>query len=428
MSAVLQEIVAKNRAGYRTAVPSVCSSHPDVIDASLMLAFEIGHPIAIEATSNQVNQFGGYTGQTPMQFAQHVRERCQHYGGSMDNIVLGGDHLGPQAWKSEPVEAAMNKASEMITAYVQAGFTKIHLDCSEGCQGEPLQLDDAVTAERSASLAKVALNACNAPETLTFVIGTEVPPPGGARTEEDGTIPATSPEAARATLTAHQEAFSRAGIGSAFQQVSGLVVQPGVEFGPMSVHHFPVDRDPCLIEALDAWPNICLEAHSTDYQNADVYPRLAELGFAYQKVGPALTYAWREAVYSIDLFIAAIEEKTPNLIGLMDAIMIEKTEAWSKHYSDEYGDLRYQRHFGLADRIRYFWPDPRAVRAVQELFLEFENLAPPKTALRQVFVPEILDRADRFSGMTRAKALCFASIQHALLPYFFSPATLETGS
>jgi len=50
----------------------------------------------------------------------------------------------------------MNKAEAMIVAYARAGFTKLHLDTSMGCAGEPFALDDATTAARAARLAAAA--------------------------------------------------------------------------------------------------------------------------------------------------------------------------------------------------------------------------------------------------------------------------------
>jgi tagatose-1,6-bisphosphate aldolase non-catalytic subunit AgaZ/GatZ len=87
-------------------------------------------------------------------------------------------------------KAAMAKAEVLVRDYVAAGFHKIHLDCSEGCAGDPAQLGDDITAVRSAQLARVC---CDAGDDLLFVVGTEVPPPGGARMDEHGDIPPTKP-------------------------------------------------------------------------------------------------------------------------------------------------------------------------------------------------------------------------------------------
>ncbi|WP_410959035.1 class II D-tagatose-bisphosphate aldolase non-catalytic subunit, partial [Salmonella sp. 5800] len=70
--------------------------------------------------------------------------------------ILGGDHLGPNAWRSFPAEEAMQRAEALIDAYVCAGFTKIHLDTSMACGGDPERLSDSVVAQRAARLCAVA--------------------------------------------------------------------------------------------------------------------------------------------------------------------------------------------------------------------------------------------------------------------------------
>ncbi len=53
--------------GARVGITSVCSAHPMVIEAAMAQALRRGHEpvVLIEATSNQVNQDGGYTGMSP---------------------------------------------------------------------------------------------------------------------------------------------------------------------------------------------------------------------------------------------------------------------------------------------------------------------------------------------------------------------------
>ena len=77
MSEILRHIVSQNRNGRAVAIPSVCSAHPDVISASLGLAAKQERAIVIEATSNQVNQEGGYTGMRPRDFVEMVHELGQ---------------------------------------------------------------------------------------------------------------------------------------------------------------------------------------------------------------------------------------------------------------------------------------------------------------------------------------------------------------
>lgn len=419
MTDILRDVIARNRAGEAAAIPSVCTAHPQVLTASLRLAERLDRAVVIEATSNQVNQDGGYTGMRPADFIRFVNGLADEAKVSRDRILFGGDHLGPQAWRKGEAEVAMAKARVMVADYVKAGFTKIHLDCSEGCKGEAAQLHDETTAARAADLAAACERA--APVPPLYVVGTEVPPPGGARAGEDGHITPTRPEAAVATLDAHEAAFGEAGLADVLPRVVGLVVQPGVEFSPMSVHRLPMDRDPGLKQAVAHWPGLCLEAHSTDYQHPAAFPRLAELGFAFQKVGPALTFAWRQAVYALDdLARMAGWLQGETLPEVMERLMLAGPAFWAGHYQGHDADLRVERHFGLADRIRYYWPIPEAQQAVARTFAAFEGRRVPDPLLLQGFAPELLALAEA-NPAPRALAVAEAAVQQALVPYFFPP-------
>ncbi|MBT4831611.1 MAG: tagatose-6-phosphate kinase, partial [Marinovum sp.] len=72
MTEALRNIIARNRAGRRVSIVSVCSAQPDVLRASIAMAQRLDRQIVIEATSNQVNQDGGYTGITPSEFIEYV--------------------------------------------------------------------------------------------------------------------------------------------------------------------------------------------------------------------------------------------------------------------------------------------------------------------------------------------------------------------
>ena len=144
------------------------------------MGLEQGRHVLIEATCNQVNQDGGYTGMTPAAFRAFVEGIADRVGLARGRVILGGDHLGPNPWKHLAPAEALGKAREMVTGFVRAGFTKIHLDTSMGCAGEGTALPDPVVAERAADLAAAAEAAVD-PEAFpppVYVIGTEVPVPG----------------------------------------------------------------------------------------------------------------------------------------------------------------------------------------------------------------------------------------------------------
>lgn len=361
---------------YRRGIPSICSAHPRVIASALRLGK--GAPVLVEATCNQVNQEGGYTGMTPADFRRFVEGIAAVEGFDTADLILGGDHLGPNPWKHLPADQAMEKACAMVAAYAAAGFTKIHLDCSMGCAGEPEALPDEVTAERAARLASVA----EAHGKAAYVIGTEVPIPGGALHHVD-TLAVTDPQAAAQTVEVHRAAFARAGLSAAFDRVIGLVVQPGVEFGNSNVIPYAPEKARALSESLKALPGLVFEAHSTDYQSEEALRALVTDGFAILKVGPWLTFALREALYGLDLIAAELDGKPPAIQSAMEALMLADPRHWAKYYPGSPEEQRLMRHYSYSDRIRYYWTQAPAAKAAQAVLERLEDRAIPETLVSQ---------------------------------------------
>lgn len=421
---LLRDTIARNRAGEPVALPSVCSAHPLVLAASLRLAEELDQPLLVEATSNQVNQFGGYTGMRPADFVEWVGKLADHHGTARDRLHFGGDHLGPQVWRSQSAETAMGHARDLMKAFIEAGFTKIHLDCSEGCAGEEAQVGDQLSAERAADLAAICEAAAPDPEALSYCFGTEVPPPGGARADDNhDTVEPTDPKAAAATIEAHRKAFADRGLDAVWPRMIALVVQPGLEFTPDHVIRFDMDQPDLLSDVVMPHDGLVFEAHSTDYQADAVYPDLARRHFAVLKVGPALTFAMRRALYALDGLAHWLGKDVPSLPEVMECLMKAEPKSWAAHYEGEGNALRELMHFGYADRIRYYWTQPEAEQAVANLFNALKGPKPKSPTLGQYFSSSVIDRAEGMEGVSWAEALVLAEVQDVLLPYF---ACLET--
>src|SRR3954469_1924592 len=114
----LRDVLHRNRESRKGGVYAVCSAHPQVIAAAIQQSLEDGSVLHVESTSSQVNQFGGYTGQTPRKFSNWIRGAAQRRGLAADQVLLGGDHLGPFPWRNEPAQSAMQKAGELVRACV----------------------------------------------------------------------------------------------------------------------------------------------------------------------------------------------------------------------------------------------------------------------------------------------------------------------
>ncbi|WP_168879891.1 D-tagatose-bisphosphate aldolase, class II, non-catalytic subunit [Rhizobium sp. P28RR-XV] len=417
-SVALKKLLGNRVKTLPRGLTSVCSAHPLVIEAALRRA-ACGDTVAlIEATCNQVNQDGGYTGMTPRDFRRFVEDIAAAVGFPIDRLIIGGDHLGPNPWKKLSAEQAMVKAEAMIAAYVEAGFEKIHLDTSMGCAGEPVALADELTAERAARLARIAEQAALrfGRRPPVYIIGTEIPPPGGATHALDE-LEVTRPEAAINTLAVHRAAFAKAGVEDALERVIAIVVQPGVEFGNANVVLYRPDRVHGLVAALDQMPGLLFEAHSTDYQPGEALAALVKGGFAILKVGPGLTFALREALYGLDTIASVLAGRVPPdaLYATMEAVMLENPAHWNSHYGGSAGEQRLQRHFSYSDRIRYYWPDRRAVAAVETMLARFDADI-PETLISQ-YLGRVYPAVVAKKVPPRARDLCIAAIDAALAPY-----------
>ena len=385
------------RGRTKQGIASICSAHPLVLRAAIAHAVRAGSTVLIEATCNQVNHRGGYTGMTPADFSALVHGIAEAEGLPRERLLLGGDHLGPNPWRGQDAESALREAEAMVAAYVEAGFAKIHLDASMGCAGEPAGLDDGTTAHRAARLAKAAEDAAHRSGRTppVYIIGTEVPPPGGADHALSAIEP-TGPEAARRTIAVHRDVFEKAGLADAFSRVIGLVVQPGVEFGNENVILYDRDKARALTGMLAQEPQFVFEAHSTDYQGRTPLRQLVEDGFAILKVGPELTFAMREALYGLDLVASDLIEGYGDrpLFHAMEALMLAEPGDWNRHYGGTGANQRLQRHYSYSDRIRYYWARPKARQAVERLFGALSGVTLPVTLLRQ-HLPHFVALADR---------------------------------
>ncbi len=367
----LTKMVEQHKRGKANGIYAVCSAHPIVLEAAIRYAHTNHTPLLIEATSNQVDQFGGYTGMTPADFRSFVCRLAESLDFSQDMLILGGDHLGPNRWQNLPAEQAMANADDLIKSYVTAGFKKIHLDCSMSCANDPVPLTDEIVAARAARLAKIAEETCVAhfgESDLVYVIGTEVPVPGGAH-EALTELAVTTPDAARATLQAHYHAFEKCGLEGIWSRIIALVVQPGVEFDHTHIIDYQPQKAMALSKMVEDYDTLVFEAHSTDYQTPQSLRQLVIDHFAILKVGPALTFALREALFSL----AAIEEEllpakaSSGLRQVLESVMLDRPEYWQSHYHGDGNARRLARGYSYSDRVRYYWPDSQIDDAFERL-------------------------------------------------------------
>ncbi len=414
---VLDWVVASHRYPPARGLPSVCSAHPWVLRAALEHGRTLPQalPVLIESTSNQVNQEGGYTGLRPHEFVARVRDMAQEVGFPKERLILGGDHLGPLPWAHLPAEEAMQRAEALVAAYVRAGYTKIHLDCSMPL-GDEDEVPVEVVAQRTARLAAVAEVARPAGMPIRYIVGSEVPPAGGAKAGE-GPPPVTTPEAAAETWEALATAFRRADLHTAWERVLALVVQPGIEFGTHTVHVY----QPGATLGLRAWAThigLVFEAHSTDYQPRHALRALVDHRFAILKVGPGLTFAFREAVFALEALERELRlEPASRLREVLEQEMLADPRHWQRYYAGDAEIQRLARAYGYSDRIRYYWPRPRVQAALAQLFRNLEDRKVPPGLVRQYLPWALAGEAPRGLVTAAPRRWVLAHLRAVLADY-----------
>lgn len=388
----LDQTVSSQKRGEAKGIVSICSAHPFVLEAAFRQAMEWDGIVLIESTCNQVNQFGGYTNLTPAQFVGSIHEMARHLGFPSDRILLGGDHLGPEVWKSEPAASAMDKARTLVHDYISAGYLKIHLDASMKLADDPPAgaLDPALSASRAADMALVAEKAHLAlgegAEAPRYVIGTEVPVPGGARQKEEHLHVSAIADASR-TIEVTRQAFIDRGLHAAWERVIALVVQPGVEFGDDFVLEYQREAAAPLVKFIEVQPGLVYEAHSTDYQTREALRQMVEDHFAILKVGPALTFAFREGVLALSLIEAELlEDSVVQPSGILEALenaMLAYPRYWAPYYPGDPSAQRLRRKYSLSDRVRYYWTIPEVQQSLGRLITNLSQVKIPPSMLSQ---------------------------------------------
>lgn len=379
MSDPFREMIRRRKAGAAVGIPSFCCANELAIEALLEQGrSRPGLMVLIEGTVNQIGQFGGYTGMAPKGFRDRVRSIADRAGADKDRLILGGDHMGPLPWARLPAVEAMKNAKELVRLCVLAGFTKIHLDTSMRLGDDPrdARLPDEVIAERGVIL----LKECDAayrellreePEAArpVYVIGSEVPIPGGAQ-EETG-LEVTRPEDFEGALAAYRRKFKEHGIEELWDDVVAVVVQPGVEFSDRGIRPYGRKAAAELCGALKRHPDVVFEGHSTDHQPPRQLREMVEDGIAILKVGPALTFALREGLFALSRMEEELIPDTARrscFIETLEAAMSTDPKHWERYYRGSEDELRLARRYSLSDRSRYYLSRPDVQTAMERLF------------------------------------------------------------
>src|SRR5690606_8398202 len=144
--------------------------------------------------------------------------------------------------------------------------------------------------------------------------------------------------------------------------------QPGVDFGNDTVFAFDAQKARALSASIDRLPGSVFEAHSTDYQGEQALAALVRGHFPILKVGPELTFAFRQAVLALARIEELLEVPEPSgIAGVLRAEMLANPSGWRAYVAPGQRESQMML-YGLSDRVRYYWPRPAIQSALDRLW------------------------------------------------------------
>jgi D-tagatose-1,6-bisphosphate aldolase subunit GatZ/KbaZ len=263
------------------SLPSFCTANFLVLKTLLIFCKKNKLPALIESTSNQVNQFGGYSNNKPKDFIKKINGLIESLKINKKTIYFGGDHLGPLPWKNYKSSFALKNSIKLIDLYLKANYQKIHIDTSIQCKDDKLITDKKIFA-RTEYILKNLINKKKL-KKIFFVFGTEVPFAGGNDKKKFKITENNK-------IIADYQNFSKLLNSEKLSSKDfALVIEPGMKFKNNSITK-PKFKSFEINKKFSKKNKFYFEAHSTDYQDLETLNKLVKNNFKILKVGPELTY------------------------------------------------------------------------------------------------------------------------------------------
>lgn len=352
------------------AVPSFCTSNKEVLNTIIFYCKRKNLPCLIESTSNQVNQYGGYTGKTPINFYTDLKKILKKNNFNSQNLYVGGDHLGPLPWKNKNEKIAMNNSIKLINNCLDSKYTKIHVDTSIKCSNEN-SINHSIIFERTKYIIEKSKLKKNL-KKIFLIIGTEVPLSGS---NEKGKIKLTQEKQIILEVKKFRNLLKK------FYKKKlkfGLVVEPGMRFMHYNIlsPNFSKFNEKKKISQKN---NFIYEAHSTDYQPVNILKGLVKNNFKFLKVGPELTYNYSRSLF----FMENIEKKyfkngLSNIKKKILLTMLKDKKYWKGYYLGNKSKIKKLILNSKLDRMRYYLNKNNVVLSTTKLKKNINNISVDK--------------------------------------------------
>lgn len=361
-----------NKYLIKHSLPSFCTANFNVIKILIIFAKYYNLPILLESTSNQVNQFGGYTGLTPRQFYKKIDKLKKKIKIKNKQVMIGADHLGPLPWKKLNSKIALKNAKTLIKKCISLKYDKIHIDSTIVCKDDK-NLNLNLIRSRSAKIFNTVPK--KDIKNIFFVFGSEVPFAGGGNTNK---IKPSVLNNIKVDYFLYNSILKN--LNSNKKNKFSLVVEPGMAFSNSKIS-LPKLKKFKKNLSFSKKNNFSYEAHSTDYQRLVTLKKLVKNNFRFLKVGPELTFDFYQAIKKMEKIEDTNCNQKSNISYELMKAMSKDNKYWKDYYKGTKKKIEFLKLNSYLDRMRYYWDSKNVKKSMIKLFKNIDTI--PQKVLKK---------------------------------------------
>ena len=393
-----------NKSILKHSLPSFCSSNFDVLKSIMIFAKYQNFPVLIESTSNQVNQYGGYSGLKPFQFEKKIRRLAKFIKLNNKSLMIGGDHLGPLPWKDLDEATAMKNSKKLVKDCLKAKYEKIHIDTAIICRGEK-KIDRHTVIQRCDEILSVFSKKDF--DNVFLVIGTEVPFAGGGHAIKSSP---TTFESIKEEIDLYSTILKK-------KKKFALVIEPGIGFGNFSVIQAKLKNFGKRL-IFSKKNNFVYEAHSSDYQKISSLKKLVKNNFKFLKIGPELTYFYAKSIFKMEEFEKkSYKNNFSNIKNIILKEMKNNNSYWIDYYKAKKKKLDNLKFNSYLDRLRYYWSSKNILNSKKKLFININKINKKKFIRYTDFKEKDLILKEKLK-LNNSEFIIYKSIEPILKRYY----------
>ena len=195
-----------------------------------------------------------------------------------------------------------------------------------------------------------------------------------------------------------------------------------MEFSNEDIHNYNRNDSKELCKKLKEHPHLVFEGHSTDFQFKEKLKEMVEDGIAILKVGPAVTYALREGLFSLSLMEKELikdENERANFIELLEKIMLDNPKDWEKYYQGNELEKELQRKYSFSDRSRYYLSLNEINKNIDKLFKNIDSCNMSLGIIKQ-YCPNTYLKIRSYQIEKNAKNIVKSNIHEVINDYYYA--------